>query len=300
MTQSHPNVSIGLPVRDGARYLDEAIRSILNQTYQDFELVISDNASTDRTEAIAREWAAADARVRYVRNPEDIGAAPNFHQCFRMARGRYFKWAAHDDLLHPKYLEPCVEALEMSPEIVLAHTSAEQIDGEGALIGHIPNIPDVNSDDPVQRFTNVVTEERLNLPIFGVMRSDVLATTSSTAASSPPPGWSWLRWPCAAPSSGSMIPSSSIATTPAPRCGQSTTSKSAGSGTTRRGASSGICPVGSSTGSWSSRCGTRPLGLGDRLRATAIIPGQMLGKAGALTRDLLHLGRRLLGRMFGR
>ena len=171
MTQKEPTVSIGLPVKDGEAYLDEAIRSILGQTYTDLELIISDNASTDRTEEIALGWEADDSRVRYVRNPADIGAAPNFHQCFRLSRGKYFKWAAHDDLLHPKYVELCLEALEMSPEVVLAHTTAEQIDADGAVVGQIPNLPDVRSGDPVQRFTNVITQERLNLPIFGLMRS---------------------------------------------------------------------------------------------------------------------------------
>ncbi len=300
MTQSHPNVSIGLPVRDGARYLDEAIRSILNQTYQDFELVISDNASTDRTEAIAREWAAADARVRYARNPADIGAAPNFHQCFRMARGRYFKWAAHDDLLHPKYLELCVEALEMSPEIVLAHTSAEQIDGEGTLIGHIPNIADVNSDDPVQRFTNVVTEERLNLPIFGVMRSDVLATTSlhgsffaaarvelaEMALRGP---FVWIDDPLFVHRNHSGASVRAIHDEQERRLWYDPA----------RG-ELWYLPRWEFYWKLLIAVWNAPLGLGDRLRATAIIPGQMLGKAGALTRDLLHLGRRLLGRVFGR
>jgi glycosyltransferase involved in cell wall biosynthesis len=300
MTQSHPNVSIGLPVRDGARYLDEAIRSILNQTYQDFELVISDNASTDRTEAIAREWAAADTRVRYVRNPEDIGAAPNFHQCFRMARGRYFKWAAHDDLLHPKYLELCVEALEMSPEIVLAHTSAEQIDGEGTVIGHIPNIPDVNSDDPVQRFTNVVTEERLNLPIFGVMRSDVLATTSlhgsffaaarvelaEMALRGP---FVWIDDPLFVHRNHSGASVRAIHDEQERRLWYDPA----------RG-ELWYLPRWEFYWKLLIAVWNAPLGPADRLRATAIIPGQILGKAGALTRDLLHLGRRLLGRMFGR
>ncbi|HEX2367663.1 MAG TPA: glycosyltransferase [Acidimicrobiia bacterium] len=293
-------MSIGLPVRDGARYLDEAIRSILNQTYQNFELVISDNASTDRTEAIAREWAAADTRVRYVRNPEDIGAAPNFHQCFRMARGRYFKWAAHDDLLHPKYLELCVEALEMSPEIVLAHTSAEQIDGEGTVIGHIPNIPDVNSDDPVQRFTNVVTEERLNLPIFGVMRSDVLATTSlhgsffaaarvelaEMALRGP---FVWIDDPLFVHRNHSGASVRAIHDEQERRLWYDPA----------RG-ELWYLPRWEFYWKLLIAVWNAPLGPADRLRATAIIPGQILGKAGALTRDLLHLGRRLLGRMFGR
>src|SRR3954470_23138397 len=107
-----PRVTIGLPVYNGARYLAEAIESVLAQTFTDFELVISDNASTDATAAIALQYAARDPRVRYSRNRENIGSARNFGRAFELATGEFFKWMASDDLISPEFLENCVAALD--------------------------------------------------------------------------------------------------------------------------------------------------------------------------------------------
>ena len=93
-----PRVSIGLPVYNGDRYLRETIEGLLNQTFSDFELVICDNASTDRTQDICNEYCLLDKRVRYYRNNENIGAGKNFNKAFSLSQGKYFKWAACDDL----------------------------------------------------------------------------------------------------------------------------------------------------------------------------------------------------------
>src|SRR5690349_16638091 len=89
-----PRVSVGVPVRNGERFLVETLESLLAQTYTDFELIISDNASTDNTEAICREYAARDPRVRYYRSPQDVGLANNYNSLFARSEGDYFKWAA--------------------------------------------------------------------------------------------------------------------------------------------------------------------------------------------------------------
>ena len=104
-----------MPVYNGERYLAEAIASICGQSYRDFELVICDNASTDGTAEICRRYAAADARVRYYRNETNIGAHPNFNRSFALTRGKYFKWAPHDDVLDRDFLKECVAALEADP-----------------------------------------------------------------------------------------------------------------------------------------------------------------------------------------
>ena len=104
-------MSIGLPVYNGERFLVEALESVLAQTFRDFELVISDNGSTDATEQICRRFAAGDARIRFLRSDSNRGAAWNFNTVFEHSRGAYFKWFAHDDLLAPDYLERCVERL---------------------------------------------------------------------------------------------------------------------------------------------------------------------------------------------
>ena len=116
-----PRLTVGLPTYNGEEYLAQALDSLLAQTFTDFELIISDNASTDATESIARAYAARDPRIRYVRHPRNRGSAFNHTYVIREARGEYFKWASDDDLYAPDLLERCVEALDNRPEIPLAH-----------------------------------------------------------------------------------------------------------------------------------------------------------------------------------
>lgn len=98
-----PHVSIGMPVYNGGRYVKAALEAVLAQTFRDFELIISDNASTDATEAICREYAARDPRIHYSRNGENLGAARNSNRTVELATGQYFKWAHHDDLCAPEF-----------------------------------------------------------------------------------------------------------------------------------------------------------------------------------------------------
>jgi glycosyltransferase involved in cell wall biosynthesis len=111
-----PRVGIGLPVYNGEKHLAFALDSILNQTFGDFELIVSDNASTDRTEEICRDYARRDTRLRYIRNSENLGASRNYNRVFELSRARdYFRWNAHDDTIAPTHLEKCVKALDESP-----------------------------------------------------------------------------------------------------------------------------------------------------------------------------------------
>src|ERR1700693_4622631 len=112
---SCPMVSIGLPVYNGEVYLRQALDSILAQTFSDFELVISDNASTDSTEVICREYAAVDSRIRYRRQTRNRGVTWNFRQVVLLSSGKYFLWTSCDDLLAPNYVERCIEVLENDP-----------------------------------------------------------------------------------------------------------------------------------------------------------------------------------------
>ena len=111
-------VSIGLPVYNGENYLSAAIESIAAQTFQDFELIISDNDSTDRTPEICRHYMMQDKRIRYFRNKRNLGAAPNYNRTYELSQGQYFKWTAHDDIICPDFLAKCVVALEAEPEAV--------------------------------------------------------------------------------------------------------------------------------------------------------------------------------------
>lgn len=173
-----PTVSIGMPVYNGARYLVESIDSVLGQTYRDLELVISDNASDDSTEEICRDYAAADSRVRYSRQERNRGAAENYNRVFTHARGRYFKWQAHDDVCASTFLERCVAELEVAPEpTALVYPRAHFIDGEGRTIG--PDHDSLATESRSATVRAVRTLSGLNRanPVFGLIRSDVLRKT---------------------------------------------------------------------------------------------------------------------------
>ena len=131
---SKPRLSIGLPVYNGADYLAQSLDALLGQTYEDFELILSSNASTDHTDDICRSYADRDSRVRFFRQPANIGAVPNHYFVFQQATGELFKWASGDDLYARDLLARCIERLDEHPEAVLAHSWTAAVDGAGALI----------------------------------------------------------------------------------------------------------------------------------------------------------------------
>jgi glycosyltransferase involved in cell wall biosynthesis len=128
-----PRLSVGLPVYNGEQHLGEAIESLLGQSYEDFELIISDNASTDGTADICRSHERQDSRIRYIRQPRNIGLSPNHNFVMQQSRGSYFKWAAADDLYGRDLLKSCVDALDEDAEVVLAHTWEAVIDDAGTV-----------------------------------------------------------------------------------------------------------------------------------------------------------------------
>ena len=189
MTQ---HVTIGLPVHDGEDFIAEAIESILAQTHSDLELIIADNASTDATEAICRDFAQRDRRVRYIRRENNIGAINNFNALVAMGKGAYFKWAAHDDVLAPRFLATAVATLEADRSLVLAMPRTTLIDEKGASLRYaperdacvndrgmyFPKAPDDNAGltaaDPVERFAAIVFKTVLCAEMFGVIRRPLL------------------------------------------------------------------------------------------------------------------------------
>jgi glycosyltransferase involved in cell wall biosynthesis len=133
MPQNH-RVTIGLPVRNGGEFFAEALDSLLGQTYADFELLISDNASTDGTADLCRRYAKQDPRIRYIRQPANIGLIGNTNFVMRNGTAEFFKLAAHDDLYGRDLLKRCIEALDAHPELVAAHCWEARIDAGGAVI----------------------------------------------------------------------------------------------------------------------------------------------------------------------
>ncbi|MDH3692420.1 MAG: glycosyltransferase, partial [Gammaproteobacteria bacterium] len=150
MSNRKPRVSIALPVYEGEALVGRAIETTLAQSFEDFELIISDNASTDGTEDICRSYAAQDQRVSYHRNQTNIGASRNFNRAFELCSGHYFKWQAHDDEVAPNFLERCVEVLDEDASVVSAFSRMSVIDEQGAIIReNVPlRPPKVNSTKP--------------------------------------------------------------------------------------------------------------------------------------------------------
>ncbi|MGH7495306.1 MAG: glycosyltransferase family 2 protein [bacterium] len=173
-----PLVSIGLPVYNGENFLDEAIYSILAQTCKDFELIISDNASTDGTPEICRAYAAQDARIRYYRQASNRGAIANFNFVFERAAGRYFKWAAHDDVIAPTFLECCVQVLEHRPESVLCFPAISYINEQCLVQKTVSCDLSIRAQTPVDRLKAFVNHQLdrndIFWAVFGLMRSEAL------------------------------------------------------------------------------------------------------------------------------
>jgi glycosyltransferase involved in cell wall biosynthesis len=174
-----PRIAIGLPVHNGQNYLRDAIESILDQSYDAFQLVITDNCSTDATEGICREYAARDPRIEYHRHPENIGAAPNFNSCFQLCQGRgieYFKWAAHDDVLGRDFLKVCVERLDADPRLALAHTLSVRIDKDRRTVGTYDSEFPLDGARARDRFFRILWVDHFT-EIWGLMRASFLNKT---------------------------------------------------------------------------------------------------------------------------
>jgi glycosyltransferase involved in cell wall biosynthesis len=174
-----PTVSIGLPVYNGQRFLAEALDSLLSQTFTDFELIISDNASTDATEDICCAYARSDPRIEYRRNPENRGAAWNYNRVLALATGQFFKWAAHDDICAPTFLERCVETFRSeSSAVVLVYARSTAIDEHRAALWEHWDRLDLREPTPHERIKRLVwNPPNMGTSIFGLIRTSALRQT---------------------------------------------------------------------------------------------------------------------------
>jgi glycosyltransferase involved in cell wall biosynthesis len=176
-----PRLSIGLPVYNGESYLAESLDSLLGQTYAEFELIISDNASTDATAEICRHYARQDSRIRYIRQGRNIGCAPNHNFVVAEAKGELFKSASHDDVYAQSLIERCIEALDEDRQTVLVHSWSAGIDGSGTVT-HLVDYPAATG--------SARAADRLRSMLFdgwsddegGVVRMEVLRRAASHAS----------------------------------------------------------------------------------------------------------------------
>jgi glycosyltransferase involved in cell wall biosynthesis len=171
-------VSIGMPVYNGERFLPEAITSVLAQTFEDFELIISDNASTDRTGEICKDFAARDPRIRYSREENNRGSGRNHNRVFVLSKGEYFKWVAHDDRCAPTFLARCVDVLDRDPSVVICYPNTLIIGENGDPIENpYRRILRDDAASPSRRFREMAWYEHLCFPIYGLIRSRALRAT---------------------------------------------------------------------------------------------------------------------------
>lgn len=172
-----PRLTIGLPVYNGEKYVAESLEALLGQSFMDFELIISDNASTDSTGDICRRYEKADSRVRYHRQPQNIGLAPNHNFVAEKARGELFKWASNDDLYARDLLERCIDALDQDPDVVLAHSWTAKVDGAGTLTRAYGYPLNTASAQAPERFRSLLFVSGGD-DDYGVIRTEVLRRTA--------------------------------------------------------------------------------------------------------------------------
>ena len=176
-TATPPAVSIGMPAFNSACTLRASIDCLLDQTFRDFELIISDNASSDATWTIIQEYASRDSRVVGLKQSRNIGANGNYSAVFRVARGRYFKWASSNDWCSAEFLALCVAHLEAHSDVALVAPRTRLFtDTPSDAIDYVHDVP-FDQADAVERFKRVCQQLALNNVLNGVVRTDVLRRT---------------------------------------------------------------------------------------------------------------------------
>lgn len=189
-----PKISVCLPVFNGERYLPQLLDSVLAQSFREFEFLISDNCSADRTQELCLAYAGRDPRIVYSRNDRNIGANANSDLLVHKARGDYWVLFGHDDVIRPTFLEKCLAELENDGRLVLCHTLTRFIgpDGEPVEIpfrsAHEQHAPSeryqfrlythvAEESDPVRRFRPFGRDAYFGDHHYGLIRRSALLKT---------------------------------------------------------------------------------------------------------------------------
>jgi glycosyltransferase involved in cell wall biosynthesis len=170
-------LTVGMPVYNGERYLQAALDGIRAQTFEDFEVVIADNASTDATRDIAEAVVAADARFRYIRRPENVGLVGNWNALFEDTESEYFHWHANDDVAAPGFYAALMELLVARPDAAASMSEICLIDGDGAEIGPDPEAIVTDHPDRAVRFTQLASFDHYCQFCYGLYRREMMART---------------------------------------------------------------------------------------------------------------------------
>jgi glycosyltransferase involved in cell wall biosynthesis len=177
MNQKLPLVSIGMPVYNGEEFIQKALDSLLAQDYPNFEIIVSDNASTDKTQEICINYANKDERIKYYRNAKNLGAMPNFDKVLEISQGKYFMWAAHDDLWERNFVSVLVNHLMSNENIVLAMTETQYRLSDGLLLPFFPEgqgfYREKTSESQLVRLLRVTNHNYGNL-IYGLYTREAL------------------------------------------------------------------------------------------------------------------------------
>ena len=177
MKSKQPKISIGMPVWNGEDFIGLALDSLLAQDFKDFEIILSDNASTDNTEKICEEYTAKDKRIRYIRQEKNIGVDKNFNFVLDKAEGEYFMWAAYDDLWEPSYISEMVKVLDNNKSVIVAFCFSDNIDKEGEFIRTYYGCINSGIFSQGTIFKRVLTFLTKNIPlpsIYGLMRTQIV------------------------------------------------------------------------------------------------------------------------------
>ena len=183
MKTEMPLVSIGLPVYNGENYVAEAIQCVRNQTFSNWELIICDNSSTDHTFDLCRQLADDDNRIRVYQNPRNMGVSFNYNEVFRRSQGKFFKWAAHDDLFAPRFIAKCVEELDEDQRVVLVFPQLSYVDADGRVLRRQASELSVlgpTVESRAKQFMRLAAQGTDFLWLaYGLFRRDVLAQTGA-------------------------------------------------------------------------------------------------------------------------
>lgn len=173
----NPRVSIGMPVYNASAYVRTALDAVLAQTFGDFELIVADNASTDESASICESYARQDARIRFYRNPVNIGANGNFTHTLSLARQPYFMWTSSNDYIEPTYLEKAVQVLDARPDVVLCCARSRYFAGTPQNFDEVDDPMNIDMASPIERFVTLVERIGINNAMHGLIRTDALRRT---------------------------------------------------------------------------------------------------------------------------